>query len=120
MPAKATGDLRVDRIIEELPPDTQKIARALRAVIRKDLPSLSETLAWGNPTYVGASRVASFSAHTGYVNLYLFRGAELAPRFPQVEGTGKALRHVRLNTPADAESPKTRQVLKAAASLDRV
>jgi len=74
---------------------------------------------WGNPVWSGHGRVLCLQIYDDHVNLGLWRGAELAPRFRQIEGTGKSLRHVKVPTPAAARAPRLVAIVRAAVALDR-
>ena len=52
--------------------------------------------------------------HAAHVNLGLFRGAALPDPEGLPEGTGKALRHVKLRGPAELDRPGLRALLEAA------
>lgn len=49
-----------------------------------------------------------------YVNLGFYMGASLPDPFTLLEGTGKALRHIKIRTPAEASSPALQQYVAAA------
>jgi hypothetical protein len=52
--------------------------------------------------------------HARHVNLGFFRGVALPDPEGLLEGTGKALRHVKLRDPADALEPAVTDLLRAA------
>ncbi|MFN3834519.1 MAG: DUF1801 domain-containing protein [Glycocaulis sp.] len=93
------------------------LARALRDWIRARAPHLSEALAWGYPCYSGADRICSIVPHKAHVNLQFFRGAELAGHV-RIEGTGKALRHVKIYAVDDLDDGLS-LILAGAIALDR-
>jgi len=74
---------------------------------------------WGNPVWSARGRVLCLQIYDDHVNLGLWRGAELAARFPEIEGTGKSLRHVKVPTPAVARAPALAAIVRAAVALDR-
>ncbi len=53
----------------------------------------------------------------GLASLYFYRGRELDDGSGLLEGGGKAMRFIRLRTPADAESAATKQLLRKAFRL---
>lgn len=82
--AKQTGDVSV-------------IAEALRDLIGEHWPQLTLKLAWGFPCWSGNERICSIIAHADRCNLQLWSGARLAGDYlGRIEGTGKALRHVKV------------------------
>ena len=109
----------VDRLFRELPHSYRSIAARLRATIKSDAPNLEETVKWNNPFWTGIKDVICLQCFPDHVNLAFLRGAELAAKFPNVEGTGKSMRHVKIPTEADATSPSVRELIRAANELDR-
>jgi len=53
-------------------------------------------------------------AHPGHVNLGFFQGVHLPDPERRLEGTGKALRHVKLQSPEAALAPEIRALICAA------
>jgi len=95
------------------------IASALRNAINTEGPGLSCKLAWGVPCWSGTERIVSIAAHAHHCNLQLWSGARLAAEFPsRIEGTGKALRHVKLRSLGDVDD-EVRLIIRAAIDLDR-
>jgi len=102
--------LRSGALIESwfdmLTDEQRPTARALHAAVTAALPQLHATVRWGNIVYQheGLNALA-IVPHRSHVNLQLFRGAALSPMYPQLEGSGKGVRHLklRLNQPVDPD-----------------
>lgn len=111
--------MSVDAYFERL--DREKasapLARAVRGWTRQRAPHLTEDMAWGYPCYSGEDRVCSIVPHKAHINLQFFRGAELAAHV-RVEGSGKALRHVKIYSPDDLDDGLA-VILAEAIALDR-
>ncbi len=107
------------RILSELPPALRTVARELRRAIGAAAPELRETVKWGSPVWVGRSPVACLMLYRDHVNLGFFRGAAIRSRFPELEGTGKGLRHLKAYSLADARRPVVARLVRAAARRDR-
>jgi hypothetical protein len=118
MAPTAPRDPRVDEVLAALPDEVRPIAAALRALVRARAPELSETLKWGNPVWVGNHDAVSLMMFAHHVNLGFFRGADLARKFPEIEGTGKNLRHVKVPDLSAARRPVLGRILRAAVALD--
>jgi hypothetical protein len=102
----------------ELDPAQFEIAESLRARIERAGPGLTCKLAWGFPCWSGTERIFSIAAYKDRCNLQIFYGAELAPSFPdRIEGTGKALRHVKIHS-VDQIDAQLDQIIEAAIRLD--
>lgn len=108
----------VDSYIADLKSPQQEIAAALRELIRKAGPKLEESLKWGTPCYTGTANVCSIMAFKNHVNLAFFRGAELADKKGLLEGTGKAMRHVKLCELQDLKQAAITGLVKEAVGLD--
>lgn len=91
---------------------------AMRETIRSEAPQLREAVRWSNPFWMGNTAVFCLQCFPDHVNLGLLRGAELVAEFPQLEGTGKGMRHVRLDQETLTRSPAVRRLIRAAVRLD--
>lgn len=91
---------------------------ALRASIRGEAPHLTEAVKWNSPFWIGHGDVLALQCYPDHVNLGFLRGAELAAGHPQLEGTGKAMRHVKVRSVADARAAELRALIRAAVELD--
>jgi hypothetical protein len=86
-----------DMLTEEQRP----LARALHVAVSAAPVTLHPTVRWGNLVYQheGVNALA-IVPHKTHVNLQLFKGAAVAPMYPQLEGGGKGVRHLKLR-PSD-------------------
>jgi hypothetical protein len=111
-------DPRVEAAIAELEAEPRAVAEALRALVRATAPTLRESLKWGNPVWTGRGNVICIMLFPRHVNLGFFFGARLSSKYPQLEGTGKGMRHVKVPTPRDARNPVLPRVIRDAVRLD--
>ena len=119
MPAPVRPDPRgVDRYLAGVPEPMRSVGRAARRVVRSTAPRLTETMKRGRPFYIGRREVVYIAAYASHVNLGFYRGALLTDGTGRLEGTGQGLRHVKLRTADDAETPAVRQLIRSAARLD--
>ncbi|MCI4645278.1 MAG: DUF1801 domain-containing protein [Hyphomonadaceae bacterium] len=93
-----------DAYFEALKPPIGDVAIALRDKIEALGPNLNGKLAWGFPCWSGNQRIFSVIAHQSHCNLQLWYGAQLAERCSRIEGTGKALRHVKVRSIAEIDA----------------
>jgi len=101
--------------------EIQAIVRALRTLIVLLHPESAETPRIGEKctTYgVGPRKMTEAYAHimplTSSVNLGFYRGLALPDPAGLLEGTGKAARHAKIRTMAEARSPAIKALIKAA------
>ena len=94
---------------------------ALRDAILRLHPEVNEVVRLGDraATYgVGPRKMvegyAYIMPHAGWVNLGFYRGASLADPGGLLEGTGAAMRHVKVRSLQEAERATVRDLLTAA------
>ena len=124
LPKAAQGTF--DELFAGVDPDLAAIARRLRAMIRAVDAKTVETVRLGDnaATYgVGPKKMTDGYAYImpmrGYVNLGFYQGALLADPERLLEGTGKALRHVKVRSLADANRASVRALVAAALARRR-
>ena len=111
----------VKDFLASYPPEVQKLALALRALVLNVFPSAieqvdppSKIIAYGTDrTYAGL--ICAIAPYRAYVNLMFAQGASLPDPEHLLEGTGKRARHVRITERAEVENPALRTLLETAA-----
>jgi hypothetical protein len=96
----------VDAWFDMLPPAHAPTIRALRAAVMAAGPELQQVVKWGNLVFTWhGSHAFAIVAHKSHAHLQVFRGALVALEFPELEGSGKGPRHlkVRYGHPVDEE-----------------
>jgi hypothetical protein len=100
--------------------DERDLAAAVLAFVREALDEAEETVKWNQPCFVvGGSNCLYVSAQSGYVNLGFYEGAALDDPAGLLEGTGKAMRHVKVSDPAALADPGLEALVLAAAAHAR-
>lgn len=120
MSSKDTASAPVDAFIGKLEPPIQGVAMTLRQLIRETAPEVQETIKWGMPCYEYNGLLCSINPAKAYVNLQIFRSAELTDPDGLLEGTGKAMRHVKVRSTDSMPSQGIRALLKEAIRLRTV
>jgi hypothetical protein len=96
----------VESWFDLLPEAQRATARELQAAVLRAEPRLAQTVKWGNLVFMhhGANAIA-IVAHRTHASLQFFNGHVLAVQYPQLEGSGKGLRHlkVRYGEPIDID-----------------
>jgi Domain of unknown function (DU1801) len=99
------------RTIKALAPSATEISY-------RSQPPRSKSAMWKIIRYaVDGADVAGIGTFATYASLYFYRGRELDDGSGLLEGGGKDMRFIRLRSPADAEAPATKQVLRKAFRL---
>ena len=99
--------------------DLGQITDALHAIVRAAAPDAELTKKWGQDVYVLGKMLCAIATHTAHVNLVFFQGAELPDPKGLLEGTGKAVRHMKLRAPGDVDRAAVTALVKAAAERNR-
>lgn len=108
----------IETWFDTLRPDQKDLARLLRELVQRTAPELASSVKWGNLmfTYEGTHAVA-IVMHKDHANLQIFNGAALAERFPELEGTGKGVRHLRFRYRYPIDEELVREVVQACVEL---
>jgi hypothetical protein len=113
-------------------PAIAKLGKAVRAKLRARLPGLLELVyvyesrdslvISYSPTETGSDAVCGLALYPNQVNLYFNGGASLAKSDPNklLQGRGKAVRHVVLNSVADFDRAEIEVLMAAALTLAKV
>jgi hypothetical protein len=83
------------------------LARNIRSMILELVPEMDEVIKWKNLFYEQNGFVFAIVLHKDHVNLQFARGTELKDPTKMLEGTGKKIRHVKIN---DSNLIKTEQL----------
>ena len=95
----------VETWFDMLPAQQRSLARELQAAVLAAAPQLGSTVKWGNLLFMQrGTNALAIAPHRSHINLQFFDGVALTERFPQLEGAGVRVRHLRLNygEPIDA------------------
>jgi uncharacterized protein YdhG (YjbR/CyaY superfamily) len=104
----------IETWFDTLRPEQKDLARLLRELVVAAAPELASSVKWGNLmfTYEGTHAVA-IVMHKDHANLQVFNGASLVDRFPELEGSGRGVRHLRLRYRYPLDEELVRQVVQA-------
>lgn len=106
----------VEAFFADVPERHRETVEAARDLVLECHPDAEETLRWNQPTYVVDGENRFYLAHyADHVNLGFFLGASVDDPEELLDGTGDAMRHVKLTDPADADDPDLRALVERAA-----
>ena len=108
-----------DEILEQFDSDVQDLAKAAKKLISEVYPAVVE-VPWVRQRIIGYGvGPKKMSEHFCYIalfknriNLGFYYGAELPDPEGLLEGTGKLLRHVKISSLEQLESPALRSLVK--------
>lgn len=115
-----SADSRIETAARATDPRLQEIIRGLRALIEEAVAEVAETVnPWGLPTFELNGPLGYFSVAQNHITFGFHRGTSLADPKGLLEGTGKNLRHVKLRRMEDLRRDGLRELVEAAARLNR-
>jgi len=111
----------IETWFDNLRPEQKDMARRLRELVSAAAPELMSSVKWGNLmfTHEGTHAVA-IVMHKDHANLQIFNGAALADRYPELEGSGKGVRHLRFRYRYPVDEELVREVVRACVELMEV
>ena len=96
----------------------KQIAPRAAEVPYKSEPPKSPSTMWKLVRYtVDGKPVVGIGTFTNHVSLFLYRGREVDDGSGLLQGSGKDSRFITLNSPADAERPAVKKLVRAAFRL---
>ena len=109
------------RALERTTDDGREVADAIRSLVRRLHPTVVEviwphqgTVGWGIGPKKMSEHYAYLAVHPAHVNLGFYRGASLPDPARLLVGTGKAMRHIRVDTPGEVARSQITALLRAA------
>ena len=88
---------------------------AVRQLIHQSVPEVVEEFKWSRPVFRATKDFAYLKTARAYVTLGFFHFEKLNDTNNLLEGTGKAMRHLKLKSMADVDSTLLKEWFKAAA-----
>ncbi len=100
---------------ESLPSKQAPVLRALRKLVLATGKDISEEMKWGRPCYSTAKGLFCYLHVTkNHATLGFHKGGSLKDPKNLLEGTGKAMRHIKVVSMDDINAPAFRSLLKQA------
>jgi hypothetical protein len=127
-----TKQIPVSEHIKKIPPSVRPIVQAARRTVKaiapkadeisyQSQPPRSSTYMWKIVRYaVDGTNVVGIGTFPRHSTLFFYRGRELDDGSGLLEGSGKDSRFITLKTPADAERPAVKRLLREAFTLGGV
>jgi hypothetical protein len=123
-PVATLTDAQLKRLIDQRPPDIAKLAKAVLAKMRRQLPGSAElvydkknSLVIGFCSADRASNVInSIATYSKWLNLFFFEGDSLPDPEGLLKGTGTMVRSIKITDAAQFDQPAVRSLIAAAAA----
>ena len=108
----------VKPIVEAAMATIQEVAPKAEVISYSSAPPRSKSTVWKLVRYaVGGENVAGVGTLTGHSMIFFYRGTDLDDGSGLLEGGGKRMRFIRLNSPADARKPAVKRMVRKAFDL---
>jgi len=104
--------------VDKIDAPLKQIVEKLREAILGTSKDLKEEMKWNVPTYSINKDICSIMAHKKHVNLQIFQGKKIKDA-NQLEGTGKAMRHIKYKQLSDVKVAEVKKYLNQAIELDK-
>ena len=127
----AAEQITVAEQLKKVPSATRPTVTAARRVVKAAAPTAKEvayqskpprskSAMWKLARYaIGDEYVAGIGTFSTYAAIFFYRGRELDDGTGLLQGGGKDSRFIRLRTPADAERPAVKRIVRKAFALQR-
>lgn len=89
----------------------QKVLSALRKLILSLSPDIDEQFKWSRPVYAMQKDFCYLKTAKKYVTLGFFEFDKIKTNRHLIEGTGKSMRHIKLNDTKEIKELKIRNML---------
>jgi hypothetical protein len=105
----------VEAWFDMLPAAQRPLARELQATLLGAAPQLTCCVKWGNLLFQQrGSNAVAIAPHRAHIHLQFFDGLALAERFPQLEGAGSRVRHLRCGYGQPLDTALVGELVRAA------
>ncbi|HUN63170.1 MAG TPA: DUF1801 domain-containing protein [Candidatus Sulfotelmatobacter sp.] len=120
MKAIVNGKEWIDAYVAGKDEELGRLATALRSLMKKTVPGIKESVnPWKIPTFESNGPMCFFSIGKHHVTFGFLRGTSVPDPAKLLEGTGKNLRHVKLQAMEDLRKPALTKLIQSAAKLNK-
>lgn len=95
-----------------------KVVSILHGLVKEVAPEAKESIKWARPVYEYNGPLCDIKAFKNHVNLGFSRGVELPDDASVLEGSGKAMRHVKVTSLEDIREDVLKDLIRAAVALN--
>ncbi|WP_366481489.1 DUF1801 domain-containing protein [Aquabacterium sp.] len=86
----------ISAFFDSLRPEQRDTAQAMQQAILDAAPHLRQEVKWGNLCFVNdRDNVMAIVLHKANAHLQVFNGVQLVGEFPELEGAGRGMRHIK-------------------------
>lgn len=98
----------------------KKMIGAIRKLVKKTSPTLTESVKWGNGVWLGKEwPVAFLHAKDDHLQFGFFSGSELKDPKGLLQGSGKYIKHIKVFTLDDIDETAFARLIRQATRFER-
>ena len=124
------AQIRLSDHLQKIPPQVRPTVRAAIKTVKEIAPKADEitynsqaprssSAMWKLVRYaVGGTNVVGVGTFASHSTIFFYRGRELDEGIGTLEGSGKDSRFITLKSPADAEQPALKRLVRKAFKLE--
>lgn len=99
----------------------KKLITAIRKLMKRVAPKLSESVKWGNGVWLGEEwPVAFLHAKADHLQFRFFGGSDLKDPKQFLQGSGKHIKHIKVYVLSDIKVTEFARLIRQAARNERV
>lgn len=86
----------INAFYDSLRPEQRDTAQAMQKAIQTVAPHLRPEVKWGNLCFMNDNdNIMAIVLYKMHAHLQIFNGVQLVPDFPELDGAGRGMRHVK-------------------------
>lgn len=86
----------INAFYDSLPPEQRDTAQAMQKAIAAVAPHLRPEVKWGNLCFMNDNdNIMAIVLYKMHAHLQIFNGVQLVADFPELDGAGRGMRHVK-------------------------
>lgn len=87
----------INAFYDSLVPQQRETAQAIQRAIQAAAPHLRPEVKWGNLCFMNdGDNIMAIVLHKAHAHLQVFNGVLLVAEFPELDGAGKGMRHIKM------------------------
>ncbi|MDE2592765.1 MAG: DUF1801 domain-containing protein [Burkholderiales bacterium] len=104
----------INAFYDSLRPEQRDTAQAMHKAILEAAPQLRPEVKWGNLCFINdGDNVMAIVLHKANAHLQVFNGVQLVADFPELDGAGKGMRHIKVRYRQPVDDQLVRELTQA-------
>ncbi len=104
----------INAFYDSLRPEQRDTAQAMHKAIVAAAPHLRPEVKWGNLCFMNdGDNVMAIVLHKMHAHLQVFNGVQLLAEFPELDGAGRGMRHIKVRYRQPVDEQLVRELTQA-------